>query len=137
MVSAALRSMVLLVSSALLRVMGLHFFVVHQYINNGYSIILDVNSGSVHVLDDAAYQLAGLIDETMSEECPQQLFDKLSNIPEDELRTAYQELYALKQAGQLFADDDYIDVSRYIPTDAPVKALCLHVAHDCNLRCNY
>ena len=43
----------------------------------------------------------------------------------------------LKKAGQLFAQDDYIDVSRYIPVNAPVKALCLHVAHDCNLRCKY
>lgn len=110
---------------------------IHRYSKKGINFLLDTNSGSVHVLDDAAYQLAGLIDETMGEECPQQLFDKLPDIPEDELRTAYQELYTLKQAGQLFADDDYIDVSRYIPTDAPVKALCLHVAHDCNLRCNY
>ena len=47
------------------------------------------------------------------------------------------EMAELKKAGQLFAQDDYIDVSKYIPVGAPVKALCLHVAHDCNLRCKY
>ena len=61
----------------------------------------------------------------------------MSQFPQADVIAAYHELYELKKAGQLFADDDYIDVSRYIPTDAPVKALCLHVAHDCNLRCKY
>ena len=70
--------------------------------------------------------------------CPQSIIDATAALHRGRrIREAYDELYELKQAGQLFAQDDYIDVSRYIPVNAPVKALCLHVAHDCNLRCKY
>ena len=110
---------------------------IHRYSKKGINFLLDVNSGSVHVLDDVTYALSGLVDASMGETCPAEYVDKLSQFPADEVRAAYAELYELKKAGQLFADDDYIDVSRYIPTDAPVMALCLHVAHDCNLRCKY
>ena len=110
---------------------------IHRYSKNGLNFLLDVNSGSVHVLDDISYEVAGLIDENMSENCPENIVNELSQYNADDVKAAYAELLELKKAGQLFADDDYIDVSRYIPTDAPVKALCLHVAHDCNLRCKY
>ena len=110
---------------------------IHRYSKKGINFLLDVNSGAVHVLDDLSYELAGLVDENMGETCPQEIVDKMSQFPQADVIAAYHELYELKKAGQLFADDDYIDVSRYIPTDAPVKALCLHVAHDCNLRCKY
>ena len=110
---------------------------IHRYSKKGINFLLDVNSGAVHVLDDLSYELAGLVDEHMGETCPQEIVDKMSQFPQADVIAAYHELYELKKAGQLFADDDYIDVSRYIPTDAPVKALCLHVAHDCNLRCKY
>ena len=110
---------------------------IHRYSKKGINFLLDVNSGAVHVLDDLSYELAGLMDETMGETCPLEIVDKLAKFPKDDVVAAYGELYELKKAGQLFADDDYIDVSRYIPTNAPVKALCLHVAHDCNLRCKY
>lgn len=110
---------------------------IHRYSKKGINFLLDVNSGAVHVLDDLSYELAGLVDENMGETCPQEIVDKMSQFPQADVIAAYYELYELKKAGQLFADDDYIDVSRYIPTDAPVKALCLHVAHDCNLRCKY
>lgn len=99
--------------------------------------MLDVNSGAVHILDDIAYAVSGVIDENMSPECPAQVYNATEQYPQGEVDSAYQELYALKQSGQLFAKDDYIDVSKYIPVGAPVKALCLHVAHDCNLRCQY
>ena len=110
---------------------------IHRYQKNGLNFVLDVNSGAVHVLDDISYAVSGLIDENMADTCPQQIVDELSQYPADEVREAYSELAELKKAGQLFAQDDYIDVSKYIPVGAPVKALCLHVAHDCNLRCKY
>ena len=97
----------------------------------------DVNSGAVHLLDDISYAVSGLIDENMTEKCPESVVEALPQYAADDVREAYGELYELKKAGQLFAEDDYIDVSRYIPVGAPVKALCLHVAHDCNLRCKY
>ncbi len=99
--------------------------------------MLDVNSGAVHLLDDVSYAVTGLLDEAMEQTCPQRIVDALPQYAENEVREAYEELYELKKSGQLFAQDDYIDVSRYIPVGAPVKALCLHVAHDCNLRCKY
>lgn len=110
---------------------------IHRYQKNGLNFVLDVNSGAVHVLDDVSYAVSGLADETMGETCPQQVVDALGRFEADAVREAWGELYALKKSGQLFADDDYIDVSRYVPVGAPVKALCLHVAHDCNLRCKY
>ena len=110
---------------------------IHRYQKKGLNFVLDVNSGAVHLLDDISYAVSGLLDENMGDTCPQSIIDALSDYTEDEIREAYDELYELKKAGQLFAQDDYIDVSRYIPVNAPVKALCLHVAHDCNLRCKY
>lgn len=110
---------------------------IHRYEKNGLYFVLDVNSGAVHVLDETGYAVSGLIDEQMGETCPQAIVDALPQHEETAVREAYAELYALKQAGQLFASDDYIDVSKYVPVGAPVKALCLHVAHDCNLRCKY
>lgn len=110
---------------------------IHRYTKNGLNFVLDVNSGAVHVLDDTGYAVSGLIDEKMGEQCPPQLVEALPQYSADAVREAYDELYEMKKAGQLFAADDYIDVGSYIPVDAPVKALCLHVAHDCNLRCQY
>ena len=110
---------------------------IHRYQKKGLNFVLDVNSGAVHLLDDISYAVSGLLDENMGDTCPQSIIDALPDYTADEIREAYDELYELKKAGQLFAHDDYIDVSRYIPVNAPVKALCLHVAHDCNLRCKY
>ena len=110
---------------------------IHRYQKKGLNFVLDVNSGAVHLLDDISYAVSGLLDENMGDTCPQSIIDARSDYTADEIREAYDELYELKKAGQLFAQDDYIDVSRYIPVNAPVKALCLHVAHDCNLRCKY
>lgn len=110
---------------------------IHRYQKKGLNFVLDVNSGAVHLLDDTSYAVSGLLDENMGDTCPQSIIDALPDYTADEIREAYDELYELKKAGQLFAQDDYIDVSRYIPVNAPVKALCLHVAHDCNLRCQY
>ena len=110
---------------------------IHRYQKKGLNFVLDVNSGAVHLLDDISYAVSGLLDENMGDTCPQGIIDALPDYTADEIREAYDELYELKKAGQLFAQDDHIDVSRYIPVNAPVKALCLHVAHDCNLRCKY
>ena len=110
---------------------------IHRYTLKGKNFLLDVNSGSVHLLDNVTYAVSGLIGEDMEKECPADLPAKLPDYAPEEIQEAYGELWALKEAGMLFAKDDYIDVSRYIPAGAPVKALCLHVAHDCNLRCEY
>ncbi len=110
---------------------------IHRYTMKGIHFILDVNSGAVHVVDEAAYAVSGLLTSDMQPQCPDRIFQSLSRFPREEVGAAYGELYSLYAGGQLFSRDDYLDVSKYVPVGALVKALCLHVAHDCNLRCQY
>ena len=111
---------------------------IHRFSMKGVNILMDINSGSVHIVDDTAYALSAVVAPGMTEECPEDILRSLSDsFSEEQIRGAYQELYELEQSGYLFADDDYIDIASAIPTGAPIKALCLHVSHDCNLRCKY
>ena len=78
---------------------------IHQYKLNGYSIVLDVNSGAVHVVDDCSYDILKMISnqEEMGEEIPQEVLQQLKGTySEADLRESYEELYTLYQAGQLF-----------------------------------
>ena len=98
--------------------------------------MLDVCSGAVHVVDDVAYDLLD-VTEPKSPNCPDGVIDALKDrYSEEEIRTAYEELYELYKEGQLFCEDDYMAFTGKLQ-EAPIKALCLHVAHDCNLRCQY
>ncbi|MDD6611031.1 MAG: thioether cross-link-forming SCIFF peptide maturase [Clostridiales bacterium] len=111
---------------------------IHRFSMKGVNILMDINSGSVHVVDDAAYALSAVVAPGMTEECPEDILRSLSDqFTGEQLREAYRELYELEQNGYLFADDDYINIAAAIPAGAPIKALCLHVSHDCNLRCKY
>ena len=108
---------------------------VHQYKNNGYNIVLDVNSGSVHVVDDMVYDIIEQYENHSLDEIIELLENKY---PESYVREAYNEIEQLKEDGQLFTEDiyePYIDSFKDRPT--VVKALCLHIAHDCNLACKY
>ena len=108
--------------------------VVHQYKNNGYNIVLDVCSGSVHVVDDLVYDVIALYEESDLDE----IIKQLSKYPEEEIREAYDEITELKEAGQLFTEDVYKDaIIDFKKRKTVVKALCLHIAHDCNLACKY
>ncbi len=107
---------------------------VHQYKNNGYNIVLDVCSGSVHVVDDLVYDVIALYEESDLDE----IIKQLSKYPEEEIREAYDEITELKEAGQLFTEDVYKDaIIDFKKRKTVVKALCLHIAHDCNLACKY
>ena len=109
---------------------------IHQYKNNGYNIVLDVNSGSVHVVDDLVYDLIALLDQGAGEE---EAAAKLSaDFPADEVQAAMAEIRELTEAGMLFTEDIYENAIEHFK-DRPtvVKALCLHIAHDCNLACKY
>jgi uncharacterized protein len=109
--------------------------VVHQYKNNGYNIVLDVNSGSVHVVDDIVYDVIPLFEDKSLAEIKEILKNKY---PSEQLQEAYDEIEQLKSDGQLFTQDIYeehIDVFKKRKT--VVKALCLHIAHDCNHPCKY
>jgi uncharacterized protein len=117
--------------------------VIHQYKNNGYNIVLDVCSGSVHVVDDLVYDVIALYESNS----PEEIANKLSKYSKEDILEACEEIEELKKMGQLFTEDEYKDA--LIPKDgkAPaidfkkrktvVKALCLHIAHDCNLACKY
>jgi len=112
-------------------------FMVHTFTALGQKIAVDVNSGAVHVLDQVMFDLLELVEPPMAEHCPAELCARLSQYPAQELEECWQELRELADQGLLFASDDYIDPAAAIPKEAPVKALCLHVSHDCNVRCKY
>ena len=121
---------------------------IHQYKNNGYNIVLDVNSGSVHVVDDMCYDIIAQLDKQNVEE-NQGILEESSTLegvkealkdcyPEAEIEEALEDIKELTKAGQLFTKDIY---EQYIgdvkKRKTVVKALCLHIAHDCNLACKY
>ncbi|MCD7864828.1 MAG: thioether cross-link-forming SCIFF peptide maturase [Clostridiales bacterium] len=108
---------------------------IHQYKNNGYNIVLDVNSGAVHVVDDLTYEMISLYEDHSREE----MFSLLSSsYPEQELIEAYDEIQDLVREGQLFTEDEYESyIMDFKKRPTVVKALCLHIAHDCNLACRY
>lgn len=108
---------------------------VHQYKNNGYNIVLDVNSGAVHIVDDVMYDVIPLFSESTKEEIVHSL---KSRYKEADIEEAWEEVKELAEDDQLFTKDEYegyIDQFKTRPT--VVKALCLHIAHDCNLACRY
>ncbi|MBR6222191.1 MAG: thioether cross-link-forming SCIFF peptide maturase [Lachnospiraceae bacterium] len=107
---------------------------IHRYKSNGYNIVLDVPSGSVHVVDDLVYDIIGLYED----HTPDEIVKKLSSYPESDIREALEEIEELKKEGQLFTEDIYEDiVIDFKKRKTVVKALCLHIAHACNLACKY
>ncbi|MBD5136707.1 MAG: thioether cross-link-forming SCIFF peptide maturase [Lachnospiraceae bacterium] len=108
---------------------------IHQYKSNGYNIVLDVNSGSVHVVDDMVYDIIELYEDNDSRKIKEVLSEKYQEADIDE---ALEEIEELKKSGQLFAEDTYKDVVvDFKNRKTVVKAMCLHIAHDCNLACKY
>lgn len=109
---------------------------IHRYKNNGYNIVLDVNSGSVHVVDDIVYDIVGCLEEKMSEAA---ILEKFKNqYKEEDIRTAIEECRELEEAQMLFTNDIYENaIESFKDRPTVVKALCLHIAHDCNLACRY
>lgn len=107
---------------------------IHQYKNNGYNIVLDVCSGSVHVVDDLVYDVVALYEQFNQDE----IIGRLPQYSKEEICEACAEIEELKKAGQLFTEDVYQDaIIDFKQRKTVVKALCLHIAHDCNLACKY
>ena len=113
---------------------------IHLYQSNGYNIVLDVNSGSVHVVDELCYGLIPAVEEAVNagksdEEIIAELGGGLADIDRKE---AVSEILELKNAGRLFAKDEYEDhIEDFCQRETVVKAMCLHIAHACNLSCKY
>lgn len=128
---------------------------VHQYKNNGYNIVLDVNSGMVHVVDDLAYDIIALYETESKEKIVDEMWDKYNtennfdvlakDYPEltkdslkQEISNIYDEVTKMKEDGNLFTEDIYENyIGSFKQRETVVKALCLHIAHDCNLACRY
>ena len=112
---------------------------IHQYQNNGYNIVLDVNSGAIHVVDELTYEMIPLFLDHTKDELVGEIKEKFQNRYEKaEILEAYDEIGQLKENGDLFTPDTYEDyIMDFKKRPTVVKALCLHIAHDCNLACRY
>ncbi|MBQ8885952.1 MAG: thioether cross-link-forming SCIFF peptide maturase [Clostridia bacterium] len=115
---------------------------IHQYKLGGYNIVLDVSSGSVHVVDEIAYDLISLFETETREEIIAALLSKYADrtdVTQAEIEECYDDVVALKNAGKLFAPDTFRPMAGALKekTAGVVKALCLHIAHTCNLNCSY
>ena len=115
---------------------------IHQYKLGGYNIVLDVCSGSVHVVDEVAYDMISLFEGSDRETVISAAAEKYAGregITRRDLEECYDQVAALRDAGQLFTPDTFEPMAGSLKekTAGVVKALCLHVAHTCNLNCAY
>ena len=115
---------------------------IHQYKLGGMNIVLDVCSGSVHVVDDVAYDVIGMAENTSREDIVKTLSEKYSSredIGDADIEECIDDVEELKKEGLLFAPDTFEPMAGALKekTSGVIKALCLHVAHTCNLNCSY
>ena len=115
---------------------------VHQYKLNGYNIVLDTCSGAIHVVDEAAYDVIALFEDHSPREIISALLEKYAarpDVTEEELLQCLADVQSLKDAGKLFTPDTFAPLAGTLKERSGdvVKALCLHVAHTCNLNCAY
>ena len=121
---------------------------IHQYKNNGYNIVLDVYSGAVHVVDDLCYDVIAVLNEPDEEPTAEILKSDLTwenlkkrlgdTYSEEDLRDALDDVIELTEDGKLFTKDEFEYLVPIVKKrKIVVKALCLHIAHDCNLACRY
>ena len=112
---------------------------IHQYKLGGYNIVLDVCSGGVHVVDGVAYDIIAMFETHSRKEVLRAMGSKYPSLTEAELEECYAQVESLKDAGKLFAPDTFAPMAGQLKqkTAGVVKALCLHVAHTCNLNCSY
>ncbi|MBQ6607855.1 MAG: thioether cross-link-forming SCIFF peptide maturase, partial [Firmicutes bacterium] len=113
---------------------------IHQYKFGGQNIVLDVCSGGVHVVDDLAYDLISMFESHTKEETVNKLTEKYSEeVTRDEVMECWEQVDQLKKAGMLFSEDSFEPLQDELKrrSEGIVKALCLHVAHSCNLNCEY
>ncbi|MBQ7383480.1 MAG: thioether cross-link-forming SCIFF peptide maturase [Clostridia bacterium] len=114
---------------------------VHQYKLNGYTIVLDTCSGSVHSVDEVAYDIIEMYKTSSAEEIVAAILEKYKDMPdvtEAEVLECIEDIRALEEEGKLFSEDKYEALAYSHKNNSNVvKALCLHVAHTCNLNCSY
>lgn len=115
---------------------------IHQYKLNGYNIVLDTCSGSIHAVDEVAYDIISMYKEKSAGEIVDELLEKYAGRPDvtrEELLACIEDVAALEKMGKLFTPDTFAPMAGTFKERSGdvVKALCLHVAHTCNLNCAY
>ena len=111
---------------------------VHQYKLNGYNIVLDTCSGSVHTVDEVAYDIIALYKDKSADEIVKEITEKYSDITEKDVLECLEDVKFLEENGKLFTPDTYEGMAfDFKNRNTVIKALCLHVAHTCNLNCEY
>ena len=115
---------------------------IHQYKLGGYNVVLDICSGSVHVVDDVAYDVIALYESKDRETVIFEVYEKymaLEDVTFEDVSECYDQITELKEAGKLFCPDNFEPMADKLKakTAGVVKALCLHIAHTCNLNCSY
>lgn len=109
---------------------------IHKYSLKGFNIVLDVNSGAVHIVDELLFRLLDVAAPPLGDRPSAEMYEALGQYSRGQVDEAYGELLELSRAGELFSEDDYgVYAERMVAS--PVKAMCLNVSHDCNLRCEY
>ena len=112
---------------------------IHQYKQCGYNIVLDICSGAVHIVDDIAYDIISLYENKEKNEVIAEISKKYGDVPRDEIIEFYDQVTELKNSGELFTEDNFEPMAGELKakTSGVIKALCLHIAHTCNLNCSY
>ncbi len=114
---------------------------VHQYKLNGYNIVLDTCSGSVHVVDEVAYDIIEAYKSKSTDEIVSFILEKYKHLPDvtrEEVLECIDDIKALEENGKLYSEDKFEELAYSHKNNSKViKALCLHVAHTCNLNCSY
>ncbi len=115
---------------------------VHQYKLGGYHIVLDTCSGGIHVVDEVAYDIISLYENEDRDAILAKMNEKYADredITADDIAECYDQVTALKESGKLFSPDTFEGMAGHLKakTSGVVKALCLHIAHTCNLNCSY
>lgn len=110
---------------------------IHKFKAGNINILLDVNSGGVSVIDDMTYDILEDLKPPFGKECPKELIEKYDGkYAGQDVKEVYGEISQMYEDGQLYSKDIYGDFAN-TAVESPIKAMCLHIAHDCNLRCKY
>lgn len=114
---------------------------VHQYKLNGYNIVLDTCSGAIHVVDEVAYDIISQYKNSSENEIVDTILTKYkdnTDVTREEVLECISDVKALEESGKLFTKDTYEDMAfDFKNRNTTLKALCLHIAHTCNLNCSY
>ncbi|MBR6392592.1 MAG: thioether cross-link-forming SCIFF peptide maturase, partial [Eubacterium sp.] len=111
---------------------------IHAYKMNGYNIIIDQNSGSVHSVDEATFDVITMFESHTKDEIKKYILNKYADVKESEIDGCFNDIESLIADGRLFSKDSFEDSALdFKKRQGVIKAICLHVAHGCNLNCEY